>query len=60
MRTIQGIEKIILKKIQIIFKLSILTSVKNSWLFLMVLTNWLLNLFYSTNEVCNVYSRMCI
>jgi len=26
----------------------------------MVLTNWLSYLFYSTNEVCNVYSRMCI
>jgi hypothetical protein len=30
---------------------------KISWLSLMVLTNWLLNL---TNEVCSVYSRMCI
>jgi hypothetical protein len=60
MKTIQGIESFISKKVQLIFKLSIFTNVKNSWLSLMVLTNWLLNLFYSTNEVCNVYSRMCI
>jgi len=51
---------ILFLKNQLIFKLSIFTNVKNSWLSLVVLTNWLLNLFYSTNEVCSVYSRMCI
>jgi hypothetical protein len=29
----------------------------NSWLSPIVLTNWLLNLFYENNEMCNVHSR---
>lgn len=44
------VSKIVLKKFQPIFKL-FFTNVKNSQLFPIVFTNWLLNVFYLNSEV---------